>query len=166
MLILLLFLLQTAFLSSQQLIEIQPYQTYVECYKTNKKSYLYGAITTFAGGALNGIAEDLQFHYPEFKRTFPNVNDQFWNPQISWKNKYEDWDKGIRAEKFPFSSTALAWTTDGYHLVRTGQRLLFTTSVVLSYDKKKNWKYYLMDAALLTLIRSAGFHLTYSLIIK
>ena len=149
-----------------QLYELQPYSTYNECYKVNKKNYLITGGLVFLGGALNGIAEDMQFHYWEFKRTFPNANPKFWNPTYSWKNKYMDVDGGDYREKFPLSTTALAFTTDGYHLVRTSQRLMFTTSLVMTYDKKKNWKHYLTDMVLYTLVRSIGFHTTYSLIIK
>lgn len=148
------------------LYELQEYETYKVCYKSNKKSYLITGLVVFVEGMLNGVGQDMQYHYAEFKRTFPNANDQFWNPNISWKNKYMDVDGGDYREKFSLSKTALVWTTDGKHLIDTAQRGLVTTALILSYNKRKNWKHYLLDAAALTLIRSAGFHLTYSIIIK
>lgn len=149
-----------------EIFELQPYETYKDCFESNKTNYIVTGSLVFLEGALNGVAEDLQFHYGEFKNTFPKANDDFWNPDESWKRKYRDVSAGDYRERYPFSTTALAFTTDGYHLVRTSQRLMFTTSLVMTYDKKKNWKHYLRDAIFYTVVRSVGFHTTYTLIIR
>lgn len=142
------------------------YSTYKYCLKENKNSYLLVLSTTFLAGMLNGVNQDLQFHYWEFARTFPRANENFWNPAISWKNKHEWRDGVIVGEKFPLSRSLFVFTTDGKHITDTGGRLLTTASIIFSYNKKKNWKHYLLDAAILTVVRNLGFHLTYSLIVK
>ena len=68
----------------------------------------------FVSGMADGTAETLRVNYSDFKAVFPKANDQYWNPSISWHNKWKNGD--IRqGEKFPLSSTALVFTTDGYH---------------------------------------------------
>jgi len=51
----------------------------------------------------------LQFRY--IKRNY------FWNPQLSWMNKW-DYSRVPRREKFPLSSTVLVFLTDGWHLMK------------------------------------------------
>jgi hypothetical protein len=57
----------------------------------------------------NAIMDYLQFHYYK--------NNKFWNPKLSWKNKYKNNDKR-QGEKFPFSTTILVSFTDGWHLMQ------------------------------------------------
>lgn len=56
---------------------------------------------------------------------FSKWNPKFWNPQISWTNKYK-FINGVRTnkERFPGSTTLLVWLTDGYHLVQFLQTLV------------------------------------------
>jgi len=55
------------------------------------KDYLITGSSVFVSGILNGTIETLSFHYETgFKPRFKNINDQFWNPALSWKNKYKD----------------------------------------------------------------------------
>lgn len=42
----------------------------------------------FASGSTWGLHELLTHDYATFKAFAPRANDQFWNPAISWKNKY------------------------------------------------------------------------------
>jgi hypothetical protein len=59
-------------------------------------------------GFAKGGADYLQFRYYR-------VN-LFWNPKLSWLNKWEMRD-GVRVEKFFLSSTLLVFLTDGWHLM-------------------------------------------------
>lgn len=167
--LLIIFMLFPLFLNAQGLFQKPVESCYVDyktCLKDNKRGYILTAATIFLSGILNGINQDLQFHYSEFQRTFPRANDNFWNPAISWKNKHEWKDGQIVGEKFPLSRTLFVFTTDGKHITDTGRRLFTTASIVFSYNQKKNWKHYLLDAIFITVVRNLGFHLTYSLIIK
>lgn len=49
---------------------------------------------------------------------FSRFNEVFWNPQISWVNKYKYDSLGKRTSKFFLSTTVLVWTTDAYHLLQ------------------------------------------------
>ncbi|MGZ4091279.1 MAG: hypothetical protein ACXVNO_11205 [Bacteroidia bacterium] len=138
-----------------------------------KKYFIYGS-AMFASGMIDGTIESISYHYENgFKRRCPNVNDQFWNPAVSWKNKY----KGGNPEsgpKFTGSTTAFAFTTDAYHLLRTSKRTINGLTIAYYANEtyrekvtaKKKWKSVVKDFAILTAIRCAGFHLTYSLLFK
>lgn len=68
-------------------------------------------------GFANGLMDMLQFKYAQ--SVFADLNRlQFWNPTISWKNKYKDYDGGDRRAKFPFAKTVLVFFTDGWHLLK------------------------------------------------
>lgn len=55
---------------------------------------------------------------------------QFFNPQLSWKNKWKNGDPK-QGEKFPLSSTALVFLTDWWHLAKTSMILCFSLGIVL-----------------------------------
>jgi len=119
----------------------------------------------FTAGAFDGTAETLRYHYDEFQYVFPRANPQFWNPAISWPNKYKNGDYR-QGEKFPLSSTALCWTTDGFHAMRTPRNLLMLTAIVIPLDGKKSFKKYLIELGLYYLSYTGGFTLTYDVIYR
>jgi len=54
------------------------------------KDYLIIGSSSFVSGMLDGTIESISYHYDNgFKKRFSKVNDQFWNPAISWTNKYK-----------------------------------------------------------------------------
>lgn len=115
----------------------------------------------FVAGLADGTAETLKFHYGRFDQKF-NANDDYWNPELSWRNKY-----GQNLEpRFPGSTTFLVWTTDGYHLTRTIRNVATITSIGLYKKKNKNWKVIARDVALHLLAYQAGFYVTYNLIYR
>jgi len=118
----------------------------------------------FLAGAFNGVSQDVLFHYNEFENTFPNANPQFWDPSISWVNKYKNGDP-LQGARFPGSTTILAGTTDGYHAMLSSRDIMIVTSIALS-SKSRSWKHFLKKTAVYTLAYGAGFHLTYRTIIK
>ena len=118
----------------------------------------------FIAGAVNGVNQDLLFHYNEFESTFPNANPQFWNPDISWRNKYLNGDPA-QGEKYPGSSTIFAGFTDGYHSTILTRNLFITTSICLS-PQTRGWKPFLTKTLIYSLSYGLGFELVYSKLIK
>lgn len=129
-----------------------------------------------ASGMLDGTIESMNYHYESgFQARFPKINNQFWNPALSWKNKYKN---GIPSEgpKFKGSTNIFVCTTDGYHMLRTTKRAIEGVTLVYYVNKtycdgtitkkSKNWKKIATDFAVLTMIRCVGFHLTYSFAFK
>lgn len=144
-----------------QLSENYPAKTW------NYKRSLIGCGVAFIGGMANGYNQTILHHYGQFKRVHPNANDKFWNPQISWLNKYEDFDKYGKREAYFGSTTFLAWTTDAYHLssVISNTSIVGATCIITIGEKRKWWEYGI-DIVAMSLSRSAGFHLIYSKIYK
>lgn len=49
---------------------------------------------------------------------FSKLSPSFWDPKISWLNKYKVNEYGNRVPRFFLSTTVLVWTTDAYHLLQ------------------------------------------------
>jgi len=94
----------------------------------------------FLAGAFNGVSQDILFHYNEFENTFPNTDPQFWDPSISWVNKYKNQDP-LQGARFPGSTTILVGTTDGYHAMLSSRDIMIVTSIALS-SNFLSWKYF------------------------
>jgi hypothetical protein len=138
------------------------------------KQYFLAGTTMLVSGLLDGTIESINYHYEDgFKLRCPKANDQFWNPAVSWKNKYKNNDPA-QGPKFVGSKNIFAFTTDAYHLLRTTNRTL--DGITIAYyanetcpefkSKKVKWKHIARDFIILTAIRTAGFHLTYSFLFK
>lgn len=151
----------TIFLLSLHQVIAQNYFNYI---RANAKSYGVSGGLSFIAGASDGFTQTLQFHYWEFEKKFPKAKGQYWNPAISWKNKYKDVDNGNYDAKFFGSKTFLCWVTDGYHLTRTITNTSMLAACVVDFDRAKKWHWYIHDFVILSLIKSVGFHLTYSII--
>ncbi|MFN0275416.1 MAG: hypothetical protein ACKVPJ_06715 [Chitinophagales bacterium] len=128
----------------------------------NARQELKTAFAFFAG-ACDGFSQTLYAHYPVFQEKFPTANEAFWNPAISWKNKYENGDP-LQGENFPGSSTVFVFTTDAYHLFRTLNKLNLVTIGGLEFSERKEWYEYALDMVIYSIVYSAGFHLTYSIV--
>lgn len=120
-------------------------------------------------GAANGFMDALQFHGAWSKLG----NEQFWNPNKSWINKWEIDEAGkaiAGKERFWGSSTFLVFLTDGWHLVKwiylLSVKLAIVTMLYFPVSRKKiiNLLTWVGIFAAITLAMSAGFHLTYSII--
>ena len=120
--------------------------------------------TMFLAGAVNGVNQDILFHYHEFESTFPNANPQFWNPDLSWRNMYLNGDP-LQGEKFLGSSTVFAGFTDGYHSTILARNLFITTSICLS-PQTRGWKPFLTKTFIYSLSYGLGFELVYAKLIK
>ena len=138
----------------------------------NWKNYLLTGSSMLVSGMLDGSIESISYHYDNgFKRRLPKANNQFWDPSLSWKNKYKNGNCEL-GPKFVGSTNVLAWTTDGYHMLRTAKRTV--DGLTLAYyvnkecsetiTKKKRWKNMATDFLVTTVIRCIGFNLTYSVI--
>lgn len=141
--------------------------------QTNWKKYAIAGSSALMSGMLDGTIESISFHYQSgFKSRFPNANNQFWNPELSWRNKYKNGDPA-QGPKFTGSTTVFAFTGDAYHMLRTSKRALdaYTLVYFINEDshiksKKAKRKTMLKDFVILTAIRCAGFQITYACLFK
>jgi hypothetical protein len=128
-----------------------------------KKNAITYSLMFGAGGA-QANCEALTNRYPDFKKFYGIKNDQYWNPAISWTNKYQDNDPK-KGPAFWGSTSCFVAVTDGYHLVRCARNQMLVAAVVIQpFQKRQKWYMYLVDFATVSVAYSVGFNLTYELI--
>ena len=129
-------------------------------WKMTGNRWLTGSLV-FVAGASKGFNETLMFHWKAFRHHFPNANAKWFNPDISWRNKYKNGDPNAGA-RFPLSTSVLVGMTDQYHLNTMINRLAWTSAVVIKIGEgKRPFKHYLMDFLYYSLCHQAGFAMTY-----
>lgn len=73
-----------------------------------------GAMLVALAGVFESICDTLVFRYSNSMFKFLK-NQNYWNPQQSWVNKYKP---DLKTPKFPFSTTILVFLTDGWHFMK------------------------------------------------
>ncbi len=86
----------------------------------------------FASGVSKAIMDKVNFHFKHSIFNSLKFKQTFWNPKISWKNKWKNNDKS-QGEKFLFSSTILVFTTDAWHLFQFFYRWCLCFGIVLMF---------------------------------
>lgn len=149
--------------NAQPILHLPP----VKKEKVDFSRYIIPGTLAFFSGMADGLNQTINYHYDKFD---PNHSrDKFWNPKVSWKNKYKDWDGGDKRAAFPLAKTSLVALTDGHHLTRMLDRSFLIGSLVYNFkDGFKGNRWYIVGAEIagIMLVRSAGFELTYSIIYK
>ena len=119
-------------------------------------------LLTTLSGAFDGSAEAIKFHYPKIDEKL-NLNDNFWNPAISWKNKYKNQDPAQGPAYFG-STTFLCWTTDGYHLMRMGRNISMMAAITIKLGDKQKWYVYIIQGIIYYVAYTTGFNISYELL--
>jgi hypothetical protein len=88
------------------------------------------SLLCFSIGASKGVCDVIKFHYGK-SWTKKIKNHKFWNPEISWMNKYSD--SISRKEKFLGSTTIFVTFTDAWHLFQFIQSMSIVFSFPLFY---------------------------------
>ncbi|MBI2050382.1 MAG: hypothetical protein HYT31_01075 [Parcubacteria group bacterium] len=95
------------------------------------KTLIFILLFIFTAGMAKGVSDTLQFHYG--RSVFASLpNQEWWNPEVSWKNKYRDYDKGDTREAYLFSRSLLVWRTDAWHLAQTIETLGWVFALLLA----------------------------------
>ena len=93
---------------------------------------------------------------------FSKLDRQWWDPYVSWKNKYVDWDGGIRTEKTIWGIKYPTALTDAWHLFKSTMIVLIGLSIVL-YTPFINP---LVDFVIIGIGWNVAFNLFYNKIFK
>lgn len=111
-------------------------------------------------GLANGLMDRISFHYHTIPKSW---NENYWNPQKSWKNKWKNGD-AKQGEKFWLSSTFLVALTDGWHILKSVMLMMITLAITINIEYQLT-KYWLLNYTLIyTIVRSffgAGFKILY-----
>lgn len=111
------------------------------------------AAISFVGGAAWGLHEATMHHWPAFHARFPGANPQYWNPAISWKNKY--W-RNVPSQ-----------ISDAKHLMVTIQNVsLFGAGLTLTIGRRRPVWHYVLDAGVSLASYSIGNWFTYNLLYR
>lgn len=113
------------------------YKAVKENPKVGKRIANYSSM--FIGGASEGFSEELQHHYWKVKEKFPNMNDHFFDPSISWNNKYKNGDPS-QGEAYFGSTTIFVAGTDGYHAFRGISKGCLIGGLITFQKGKTFWK--------------------------
>ncbi len=111
----------------------------------------------FLAGSADGINQALVHHDL-------GAGNSFWDFQISWKNKYRNFDKGDSRPAFFGSKSVLVFTTDGYHLTRAIDRSFSLCSLGFALSEKNNLKQIIKKVIISSLVNRAGFLLFFNVI--
>jgi len=131
-------------------------------YEFRVREHVAPAVLMFLAGAADGLNQAISYRYSSFKKAFPGVNDVFWSPKISYRNKYKNHDP-TQGAKFFGSTSFLVWTTDGYHATRFAEHLFMVGAVTVKLtQQRKKWYYYVAEAAGYWVINRAGFAVVYN----
>lgn len=133
--------------------------------KITPSALIAAAVLLFAAGLFNGLCDALQFHY---EKTGISKDNTYWNPAISWKNKYKNCDPE-QGPAFPLSTTALVFITDAWHLFKMLQMLAVKLVIALFFmgyipRSKTDFLWMLAVLATQSVVLAMGFHIFYSLI--
>lgn len=122
--------------------------------------------SAFLAGFAEGTMDAISFHYASFQKVHPNADAQFWNPSISWENKWKNGDPQ-QGEKYLGSSTVFVPFQDAWHGLKGG-KTIFTigSTLIIPIGEKKSWKWYAKEIAIGYIANRAGFYTSYNLIYK
>ena len=77
---------------------------------------MIGFIVFFVlAGLFEAVMDTLQFRF--YKSIFVGLDHRFWNPEVSWQNKWKDGCPKF-GPKFKGSTTYLVFLTDAWHLAK------------------------------------------------
>ena len=77
---------------------------------------ILGLLFVAAASVSEAIMDKIQFHYDISIFSQYKYKQTFWNPNLSWINKWKD--SSAKQEKFLGSSTIFVFTTDAWHLFK------------------------------------------------
>ena len=112
---------------------------------------------------IKAIADKLLFHFhTSIFSNIPIKYHNFWDPSVSWKNKWKNNDKS-QGERFIGSSTIFVMFTDMWHLLKFIQYNILTIIMVLN---NQVIIHPIIDYVLYLVISLSLFELLFSKILK
>ena len=95
------------------------------------------------------------------KKHFPGANKQWFDPKVSWRNKYAGGNPDNGAKSF-LSTSVFVMFTDQYHLNNFIQKTAIMTALVIKIGEgKRPFKHYVYDLLWYTMCYQLGFAATY-----
>ena len=101
-----------------------------------------GILLVAISGIFEAVMDKLQFHYG--KSIFKMYKkQQYWNPKLSWTNKYKD---DLKTPKFLCSTTCLVFLTDAWHFFKFLRTLVrFSGLILIGFNSATIWMVILLS---------------------
>lgn len=142
--------------------------------KYNWRRPIAASVFTLIAGGSNGVNQAINKNWNQVHAKHPNLDSTYWNPAISYLNKYVDHDETKH-------KTPLVWFTDGDHLTNSltqtsqyaagfaaGGTIVYSIGKNKGKDKRDRppiWHYFL-DVAINFGTYTIGNFVTYDLYMK
>jgi hypothetical protein len=123
-----------------------------------------GFILFMLAGMSEGVMDTLQFHYSN-SIFYRFKNKLFWNPQISWQNKYKDGDP-TEGPKFPLSTNLLVGLTDAWHLFKFLRTFFIFAGIFFMFMFCQTTFHCLIDVMISRIIFGVSFSLSYDYLFR
>ena len=130
------------------------------------KLYIIIIFLVISAAFSNSVMDTLQFRYNKSIFASDSFNQEFFNPKISWKNKWKDGDSK-KGEKFLGSSTVFVMFADAWHLAQFFMFTFFELIFITMYYfwKKPRWYISFFQLVLLKVIFGVIFELSFTKIL-
>jgi hypothetical protein len=103
----------------------------------NYKTVILPTGLAFVSGACWGLHEKTMHHWGAFYARFPGANPQYWNPALSWTNKYKNHDPDQGRTGVP------VFFTDAKHMLASSSQVFgFAAGCTVFIGRKVSWKEY------------------------
>jgi hypothetical protein len=99
---------------------------------------VYSLIFLSLAAICNAVMDTLQFHFET--SVFSELNKNYWNPNISWKNKYVNGDTKLGRIKILWIFDKPVILTDAWHLFKS-LMITFLFLSIFTFNIKLNYWY-------------------------
>lgn len=124
----------------------------------------FGFLCFILTGLFEGVMDKLQFHYSN--SVFYHLkNKMFWDPEISWQNKYKNGDP-MDGPKFPFSTSLLVGLTDAWHLSKLLRTFFMFAGIFFIFINCQTQMMCLIYVIISRILFGISFSLSYDYLFK
>jgi len=121
------------------------------------------AVLALTSGLAWGLHEKISHHWGIFTMRFPKADPVFWNPTLSWRNKYRERDP----EKGIIPIFTYIDFSDAKHIAASlVQVATFAAGAITGYEFSINWKLGAVCFLAVYAFRSIGNRITWTWIYR
>jgi hypothetical protein len=125
-------------------------------------SLIIGIILVSIAGVSKAIMDNLQFHFNRsiFKFNPVKYNQQFWDPTLSWQNKYKE--GSMTEPKFFGSTSYFVFITDAWHLFQMFMFICLFTGIAITAFYSGSFIFMILKVIILRLFFGGVFTLFFN----
>lgn len=109
----------------------------------------------FIAGMWDGGKDATDHHYDRVKSLLPFLNDQYFNNDLSWRNKYKNGDPA-QGPLFPGSTGVFVFTTDFWHHANYKRSKCVVVGAIIPLWQKPDIKVLALEFVSYTVAFNAG----------